>query len=182
MQMDVGLDTGDMLIKLNTPISENETASSLHDRLAGMGAEAILEYLRAYQNIGAEKQDNSLACYAKKLSKQEAQINWHDQADQIDRNVRAFNPVPVAFFELDEMRIRVFEGTALDHQGSEEAGTILKKDKQGLLIKCGEGAFQIESLQLPGSKAMPVHAFINGGKNILNPGDILLSPSRESSK
>jgi methionyl-tRNA formyltransferase len=181
MQMDVGLDTGDMLIKLNTPIETHETASSLHDRLAVLGAEAILEYLREYQNLGHEKQDNSLACYAKKLTKQEAQINWHLTAIQIDKNVRAFNPVPVAFFELDDMRIRVFEGSSIAHKGSETIGTILKKDKSGILIKCGEGAYLIKSLQLPGSKAMPVHAFINGGKDLLNPGDILPSPDQEAS-
>tara|TARA_R110001592_G_scaffold238227_2_gene497801 strand:- start:104924 stop:105874 length:951 start_codon:yes stop_codon:yes gene_type:complete len=181
MQMDVGLDTGDMLIKLKTPISENETASSLHDRLAELGAKAILEYLREYKNLGAKKQDNSLACYAKKLSKQEAQINWHDSARQIDSNVRAYNPVPVAFFELEDMRIRVFEGSFIEHHGPEAPGTILKKDKQGILIKCDEDAYLVENLQLPGSKAMPVHAFINGGKDLLNPGNILHSPTLEAS-
>jgi methionyl-tRNA formyltransferase len=181
MQMDEGLDTGDMLIKLSTAISESETASSLHDRLADLGADAILEYLREHKNLRAEKQDNSLACYAKKLSKQEAHINWCEGGNQITRNVRAFNPAPVAFFELEDMRIRVFEGSFIEHNGSEASGTILKKDKQGILIKCGEGAYLIETLQFPGSKAMPVHAFINGGKNLLNPGDVLQSPAQETS-
>lgn len=180
MQMDVGLDTGDMIIKLSTPIEDKETANSLHDRLAELGSEAILEYLREYKNLGAEKQNNELASYAKKLSKQEAQINWNDSAHQIDRNVRAFNPVPVSFFVLDDMRIRVFEGSLVEHTGVEEAGTILKKDKQGILVKCENGAYQIELLQLPGSKAMPVHAFVNGGKNLLNVGDILQSPVQEN--
>lgn len=179
MQMDIGLDTGDMLIKLSTPISANETASSLHDRLASLGADAILEYLREYKNLGVEKQDNTLACYAKKLSKQEAQINWHDDAKQIARNVRAFNPVPVAFFELEGMRIRVFEGSFVKNNSLEAVGTILKKDKEGILIKCTEDAYLIKTLQFPGSKAMPVHAFINGGKSILSPGDILQAPAQE---
>lgn len=177
MQMDVGLDTGDMLIKLCTPIAEDETANSLHDRLADLGADAILEYLREYPNLAPEKQDNSLACYAKKLSKQEAQINWHESAQQIDKNVRAFNPVPVAFFEIEDMRIRVFAGEVTNVSDAAPAGTVLSKDKHGILVQCSEDAYLIKVLQLPGSKAMPVDAFINGGKNLLNPGDILLSPS-----
>ncbi len=182
MQMDVGLDTGDMLIKLCTAIEADETASSLHDRLADLGADAILEYLREYKNLAPEKQNNALACYAKKLSKQEAQINWHEIATQIDKNVRAFNPVPIAFFELEDMRIRVFEGAHIEHIGPEEAGTILRKDKHGILVKCGEDAYLIKVLQLPGSKAMPVDAFVNGGKNLLNPDDKLLPPAQEASK
>ena len=162
MQMDAGLDTGDMLIKLSIPIEAEETASSLHDRLADLGADAILEYLREYKNLTPKTQDNDLACYAKKLNKKEAQINWHETAHQISKNIRAFNPVPVAFFELEGMRIRVF-------------------DKHGILVKCGEQAYLIKTLQLPGSKAMPVAAFVNGGKNILNTGDVLLSPAQETS-
>lgn len=182
MQMDVGLDTGDMLIKLSTAINADETASSLHDRLAELGADAILEYLREYKNLTPEKQNNTLACYAKKLSKQEAQVNWHEIAIQIDKNVRAFNPVPVAFFELEEMRIRIFEGACVQYDGPEKPGTILRKDKQGILVKCGEDAYLIKTLQLPGSKAMPVEAFVNGGKNLLIPDDVLLSPTQDASK
>ena len=179
MQMDEGLDTGDMLIKLNTPISSTETASKLHDHLAGLGCEAILTYLQEYKNLNAEKQDDALACYAKKLTKQEAQINWQNSANQIDKNVRAFNPVPVAFFEFEGQRIRVFEGELVDQNGPEAVGTILNKDKHGILIKCGQGAYLIKNLQLPGSKAMPVHAFVNGGKNMLNTGDVLSSPDQD---
>ncbi len=181
MQMDEGLDTGDMLMKLSTPISATETAGSLHERLAELGSEAILAYLKEHQNLGAEKQNNALACYAKKLSKQEALINWQDPANQIDKNVRAFNPTPVAFFELDDMRVRVFEGALVDHNGAEQTGTILKKDKHGILVKCSEGAYLIKILQFPGSKAMPVQAFVNGGKNLLNPGDVLNSPEQGTS-
>ena len=179
MQMDEGLDTGDMLIKLSTPISNTETANSLHDRLAELGSEAILTYLQEYKNLSPQKQDGDQSCYAKKLSKQEAQINWHTSANQIDKNVRAFNPVPVAFFELDDKRVRVFEGCLIDHNGNEASGTILQKDKHGILVKCGQGAYLIKKLQLPGSKAMPVDAFVNGGKDLLNPGEVLISPDQD---
>lgn len=180
MQMDEGLDTGDMLLTLHTEIKNTDNAASLHDRLATLGAEAILEYLNNRENLIPEKQDNSQTCYAKKLSKQEAQINWHETAIQISRNIRAFNPVPVAFLMLEEMRIRVFEGSFVEHEGKESPGTIIDKSKKGILVKCAKDAFLITTLQLPGSKAMPVHAFINGGKDILTPGDQLVSPNQEN--
>ena len=101
----------------------------------------LIGYLQEYKNSSAEKQNNKLTCDAKKLSKQEAQINWHDSANQIDKNVRAFNPVPVAFFQLEEQRVRIFEGDLIDHNGTEPACMILNKDKHGILVKCGEGAF-----------------------------------------
>ena len=183
MQMDEGLDTGDMLLKRAIPIQTHETAASLHDRLAELGAQCILAYLEQGTHLLGEKQNDAQACYAKKLSKQEAQINWLDSAQQIERNVRAFNPVPVAFFEADSQRIRVFEAEAIEHTGSEAPGRILRKDKQGILIKCAKDALLIQHLQLPGAKAMPVQAFINGGKNLLNAGDMLISetdtPSRQ---
>lgn len=179
MKMDIGLDTGDMLLKVPTPIDQNINAGALHDTLADLGAQAILDYLAQRESLTPEKQDDSQACYAKKLSKKEAQINWQESAEQIAKNVRAFNPVPVAFFELDELRVRVFEGLRLSHDGSEPAGTILEKTKQGILVKCAKDAYQIKKLQFPGSKAMPVEAFINGGKNLLNKGDLLLSPAQE---
>lgn len=177
MQMDVGLDTGDMLLKLSTPIDSKETGQSLHDRLADLGANAILSYLQQIDSLKPEQQDSNLACYAKKLSKQEAQINWHQSATEIDRTVRAFNPVPVAFFELDDLKIRVFDGRAVETNSQAQTGTILSKDKEGITVKCGKNAYRIENLQFPGSKAMPVSAFINGGKPILNPGDVLISPT-----
>lgn len=179
MQMDEGLDTGDMLLKLRTTIEATETAGKLHDRLAGLGAQAILRYLAERESLAPEKQDDQLSCYAKKLSKQEALINWHETAVQLDKNIRAFNPVPVSFFQLDDLRIRVFEGEALDYSGPEAVGTILEKNKQGILVKCSEGAYRITHLQLPGSKAMPVQAFVNGGKDLLNPGEQLSSPGQE---
>lgn len=177
MQMDAGLDTGAMLIKRSLPIQTHETAGSLHDRLATLGAEAILDYLDQRTSLKAEKQDDERACYARKLSKQEAQINWQESARQIERNVLAFNPVPVAFFELDEQRIRVFDALAVRDASQHPAGRILHKDKNGILVKCAEDALLIKTLQLPGAKAMPVQDFINGGKNLLNEGELLSSPS-----
>lgn len=178
MQMDEGLDTGDMLLKLSTEITDGDTGGSLHDRLAQQGAEAILKYLSERETLTAEPQDNSLANYAHKLSKQEACINWHDSAEQICRNIRAFNPWPVSFFEFIDpkgkvQRARIFEARQQESDKAKAPGTILEKSKNGILIQCGEGAMSVQVLQLPGAKAIDVQSFVNGGKEILNAGDCL---------
>ena len=175
MQMDKGLDTGDMLIKHALPITDLDTGGDLHDKLADLGAKCILEYLeqRKVGPLTREPQDNSHANYAHKLSKQEAEINWQDSADQICLNVRAFNPWPVTFLKTNETRIRIFEAEKVECQGTEKPGTILDKQKTGIVIKCGENAIRILKLQLPGAKAMDVQAFVNGGKAILEKYDCL---------
>ena len=178
MQMDEGLDTGDMLLKLCTKIDDDETGGSLHDRLADQGAEAILKYLSERETLSAEAQDNSLANYAHKLSKQEACINWQDSAEQISRNIRAFNPWPVSFLEFVDQkktvqRARIFEAIQQVSDNKKAPGTILEKSKHGILIQCGEGAISVQKLQLPGAKAIDVQSFVNGGKEILNAGDCL---------
>ncbi|KZZ09336.1 methionyl-tRNA formyltransferase, partial [Oleiphilus sp. HI0078] len=127
MQMDVGLDTGDMLLKLKTDITDQDTGGSLHDRLAEQGASAILQYLEQRETLAAEPQDNELANYAHKLSKQEACINWQDSAQQICRNIRAFNPWPVSFLEfLDAkgkvQRVRIFEASEVETNDDRVAG------------------------------------------------------------
>jgi methionyl-tRNA formyltransferase len=175
MQMDKGLDTGDMLFKVETPISAHETGGSLHDTLATLGSNAILHFLSEFKNkpFKAEKQDNAFANYAHKLSKQEATIDWQDNAIQICRTIRAFNPWPVAFLETNKSRIRIFEAVPFDYEGPEAPATVLEKNKHGVVVRCGQGAIRILKLQLPGSKAMDVHAFVNGGKAILSVGDNL---------
>lgn len=177
MQMDVGLDTGDMILEESTAITETDTGGSLHDRLADIGAKAILKYLALPdgQKQSAQKQNNELANYARKLSKQEAEINWSESAEQICLNIRAFNPWPVTYFKDQEARIRVFEAEHVPYTGTQETGSILEKNKTGILVKCGKDALRILKLQLPGSKAMDVQAFVNGGKAILNQGQILSS-------
>ncbi len=181
MQMDIGLDTGDMLIKLETDIKDEDTGGTLHDRLAGLGAEAILRYLDQLKSDtlpSPEKQDNDLANYAHKLSKQEAMIDWTQSAEQIQRSIKAFNPWPVCYFEaLDTkqqtMRVRVFEATLQSGSSNAAPGTIIEKSKNGLVIQCGDQALNIRNLQLPGSKAMDVKDFVNGGKPLLNEGECL---------
>jgi methionyl-tRNA formyltransferase len=178
MQMDEGLDTGNMLLKSSVEIYPVDTGGSLHDRLAMTGANAILEYLQQLKrtiqagkrpDIG-EPQDNTLACYAKKLSKQEALIDWQQDAPQICRTIRAFNPWPVTFLIQNGERIRIYEAEPADSATNACAGTVIEKSKQGIVIACGAGAIRILKLQLPGAKAIDAQAFFNGGKAILNTG------------
>lgn len=170
MQMDEGLDTGDMLLKLSTEISPEDTGGSLHDRLAELGAEAILSYLQSQADeISATKQDDSQANYAHKLSKQEALLDFNKSAAELAREVRAFNPWPVSYLEQDGKRIRVFE--AQIEQGKQaNAGTVLEKSALGVLVACGEQALRITRLQLPGGKQISAQDFFNGGQALLAEG------------
>jgi methionyl-tRNA formyltransferase len=178
MQMDEGLDTGNMLMKVCTPITENDTGGSLHDKLSVIGSTTILSYLDSIKDKKTEQgevQDNSLANYAHKLHKQEAAIDWTDDAHQICLTIRAFNPTPVAFLTLNNERIRIFEAEIVRDATDSEPGIVLEKNKQGIVVSCGKLAIRILKLQLAGGKAITAQSFFNGGKNILNVGDNLLA-------
>jgi methionyl-tRNA formyltransferase len=166
MQMDEGLDTGDMLYKLTTPIASDDTAETLHDRLAALGAQAITEALHALQagTLHGEKQDDSLACYAKKLHKEEAQIDWHKPAGEIARQVAAFNPWPVAQSRNGEEVLRIWNAEALDEQNSRTPGSVLHGGKQGIDVACGEGVLRITRLQRPGGKPQSAAEYLNAHK------------------
>lgn len=162
MKMAAGLDTGDMMYKTICPIEATDTSASLQDRLARQGAEAIVavleseEKLKHYLDI-REVQDESLTVYAHKLSKAEAKIDWSLDAVSIDRNIRAFNPWPVAFIPLDESNnLRVW-GSMLSEQNAagKAPGAILSLDGLGVHVACGnEKAVCLTSLQWPGGKAL----------------------------
>ena len=157
MQMDAGLDTGAMLATLSCPIGEATTAATLHDTLAGLGPPLLLDVLgdiHARQS-SAQQQDDSQATYAHKMSKAEAEIDWTLTAKELDRRIRAFNPFPVCFSTLDQQRVRIWQAHPLDNGASAAApGTILAAGEEGILVSCGDGQLAIESLQLPGGKAL----------------------------
>ncbi len=166
MQMDVGLDTGDMLYKLVTPITADDTAQTLHDRLAELGAKAIVEALDQLQagTISAEKQDDSQANYAKKLYKEEAQIDWRKPASEIARQVAAFNPWPVAQSQNGDETLRIWNALAIDEQSTQPPGSVVRADKQGIDIACGEGQLRITRLQRPGGKPQSAAEYLNAHK------------------
>lgn len=163
MQMDEGLDTGDMLLKSFTPISNEDTGGSLHDRLAEMGA---TDAVTALDMISAgehkpEKQNDAEANYAHKLSKEEAQVDWNQSAEQLHNLIRAFNPWPVCHTQLDGDKIRLWQAKVLDETSSQLPGTIIAASKNSLDVACGEGVLRLEEIQLSGGKRLPVSAILN---------------------
>jgi methionyl-tRNA formyltransferase len=160
MQMDVGLDTGDMLLRKSCAIEANDNATTLHDKLADIGASSILDALRLLQaqQLQPAKQNDADASYAAKLLKPEAQIDWRQDAQIIERTIRAFNPFPVCQSNLQGITIKVWQASLFERQG--EPGTVLVVSKQGIVVACGKGALCLEVLQRPGSKAQPVTQFL----------------------
>ena len=162
MKMAAGLDTGDMMYKTLCPIEATDTSASLHDKLALQGAQATVAVLASEEHLQRylatrEVQDEALTVYAHKLSKAEAQIDWSQSAVQIDRNIRAFNPWPVAFIALDDSNnLRVWGSVRSEQSAEQKApGSILAIDKQGVHVACGDGqAVCLTSLQWPGAKPL----------------------------
>ncbi|MGP9832100.1 methionyl-tRNA formyltransferase [Marinobacter sp. NSM] len=175
MQMDEGLDTGDMLLKTSTPIHADDTGGSLHDRLADMGGKAIVEALVQLANseLAPDPQNDADANYAHKLSKEEGHIDWSRSAIEIERLIRAFNPWPGTFTDLGEQRIRLHQASALDQSSDKLPGTVISREREGVEVACGTGTLKVTSVQLPGSKAQSITDLINGGKQVLLPGQEL---------
>ena len=165
MQMEAGLDTGPMLCKVSTPISAEDTAGSLHDRLAELGAQAMAAAIGPLVRgeLRGEKQDDSLATYAHKLNKDEARIDWQQPATELDRQIRAFNPWPISHAQLNGETVKVL--SAVPEQASGPAGTILSANKDGLTVACGEGALRLTRLQMPGGKALAFADLFNSRRD-----------------
>ncbi|MDR9437074.1 MAG: methionyl-tRNA formyltransferase [Thiohalophilus sp.] len=170
MQMDAGLDTGDMLFKLPCPIDPHDTGGSLHDKLAKLGGEAIVQALTNLENLTPQPQDDSQATYARKLNKAEARIDWHKPADQLAREVRAFNPWPVSHTLLDAQPLRVWQAEAQPQAPDATPGTVLSTDVDGIAVACGEGSLLLQQIQPAGSKAMSAAAFLHGRPGRIAPG------------
>ena len=183
MQMDVGLDTGDMLIKVSCPILASDTGASLHDRLATIGSPALLTALGQLQTASANAipQDDSQSNYAPKLSKEEAALNWKLPAEELARKVRAFNPVPVAYTKLtgsgDDARIRVWSASASTATTNARLGSITKISPEGIWVACASGQLILEVLQLPGKKALRVEELLRGHPDFYQLGQQLELPA-----
>ncbi len=168
MQMDSGLDTGDMLFTSRINIDDRETSESLFKRLMEIGPLALITALEKLSTEGltAISQDDTQANYAKKISKSDAAINWQSTAQDIDRKIRAFTPWPGAYIEHNGDKIKVVASISqrTDIKTS-QIGTIINADKDGLLVACQQGAILITSLQIPGKKMMPVALQLNNYKD-----------------
>ena len=172
MQMEAGLDTGPMLRKVSTPISPEDNAASLHDRLALLGAQAMAEAIGALAQgeLTAQVQDDTLATYAHKLNKEEARINWQRPAVELERQVRAFYPWPVSHASLHGEPLKVLNACLVEGAGS--PGTILHAGKQGLTVACGNGALSLTRIQLPGGKPLAFADLLNSRQEQFAPGQV----------
>ncbi|WP_088212867.1 methionyl-tRNA formyltransferase [Shewanella sp. Shew256] len=163
MQMDVGLDTGDMLLKTYLPIEDDDTSATLYEKLALQGPDALLQALEGLANgtLTAEKQDEALANYAEKLSKEEARLDWSKSATQLWQEVRAFNPWPVSYFEHQDNTIKVWQTQVSTTSTNAAPGTIISASKKGIEIATGDGVLTLLSMQLPGKKTLSVADILN---------------------
>jgi len=162
MLMDVGLDTGDMLIKRSLAIGPDETAGQLHDRLAPLGREALEETLRRLCSgtLVAEKQDDRQSCYAAMMKKDDGRVDWTLPARQIHNLVRGLDPWPGAYTCLNGETLKIAATTVENGQGP--AGTLVGASAQGVDVACGEGVLRIGELQLPGKRRMAASDFLRG--------------------
>ena len=174
MQMDKGMDTGAMLKEIACPIN-NDTSGSLNLRLSEIAAPPLLETIDniANSNIISTPQDENLATYAPKISKIDAKINWNKPAIEIDCQIRAFNPWPITYTEVDDTVIRIYKATIIPEEHNKKPGTILSLDKKGILVATGKDALLIEQIQFPGAKALSVADWLLAARNQLYVGLIL---------
>lgn len=169
MQMEAGLDTGPMLLKAETPIAPEETARSLHDRLATQGAALIVEALGRLTELVPEPQEESAATYAAKIGKAEARLDWNRPAAALARDVRAFNPFPGANTLCRGEPLKIWQADPCTGLG--EPGTVLVAGPEGIVVACGEGALRLREVQPAGGKRLPVGRFLQG--HPLVPGERL---------
>lgn len=173
MRMEAGLDTGPMLLKTHTPISPEDTGGSLHDRLAQLGSRALVEAIEALAagTLEEEVQDDTLATYAHKLDKRAAIIDWQRPAIELDQQIRAFNPWPLAHARWQGQPLKIWAAQPVSATG--EPGQVLECNKSGLVVACGEGALRLVRLQLPGGKPLGFSDLYNARRDQFAPGLIL---------
>ena len=166
MHMDEGLDTGDVLLQRSVDIAPDDTGGSLHDRLAQIAPEALLEALRrlAAGNAPRIPQDNARATHAPKLKREHGQIDWSESAEAIERKIRAYNPWPGAFMKVSSQNLKIFSASVVDLNG--QPGQILRSDKE-LIVATGKGALSLAEVQHEGKRRMMAAEFLRGHRALL---------------
>lgn len=164
MQMDAGVDTGDMILKTVVPITDEETGGSLHDKLMVAGAKLCVETLRKLEDHTAvfEKQDDSLSNYVTILDKTIGNIDWNMPAIQIERLIRGLNPWPSAYTKMNQKTLKIWKAKVIDREADGEVGTIVEVAKDSIHVRTGKGILAITELQLEGKKRMPAEDFLRG--------------------
>jgi len=173
MQMEAGLDTGPVLLEVRTPITPEDTGGSLHDRLAGLGAQALVQALADLESLQnkALSQPEVGITYAHKLTKEEAQLDWNKSAAELALQVRAFNPWPVSWVPRPEGPMRVWAATAAN--GTGQPGSVLAVSAAGIEVACGQGSLLLTQIQLPGKKSLPVADLLRGHADLFHAGQTL---------
>ena len=166
MKMNEGLDTGDIMLVKKCMISNHETAKTLHDTLSNIGANAILETLNMFPTLKARSQQNNDATYAEKVTKDEAQIDWHQSAEQISRAIRAFNPRPIAYTnamakQFKNRVLRIIEAEVVNRQTTNSPGEVIKYDKDICHVATSNGVINLKKVQLSGKKEVSIKDFNN---------------------
>ena len=172
MQMDEGLDTGDMLLKTEVPITAEETGESLHDKLAKAGAALCVETLAKLQegSIVPKKQGESPTAYAKMLDKKLGNIDWTKSAVEIERLVRGLNSWPSAYTYWNKKVVKIWKASVTDENSNGQVGTVVKVEKDGFYVQTGNGLLKVLELQIPGKKRMDAGAFLRG--YTIEPGEV----------
>ncbi len=164
MLMDVGLDTGDMLLKNTVEITEKMTAGELYEILKETGAPLLIETLKKLYNneVIPEKQNDDLSCYAHMLNRDMANIDWNKSAQEVHNFIRGLNPFPIAYSYYEDKMMKVLESEVLTEKSTKTPGTILKVDKKGMRISTKDGILLAKKIQFPNKKAMKVSEYIKG--------------------
>lgn len=173
MQMDQGLDTGPVLLQRHYELKSDETSQTLHDILAKLGAKALIETLDLLheKKITATPQDNTLATYAEKISKEEALIDWIQPAAELEREIRAFNPWPVAYTSWHGQNLRIWSAKMIAENHTVSPRTIVQASTEGIDIATGKGVLRLLSVQLPGGKVLSIADFYNARRKELIVGE-----------
>lgn len=175
MQMNAGLDTGDMLLKISCAIDTQDTTATLHDKLLALGGPALQTVLQKIHaaTIQPQKQNDEDACYAAKITKAETRLDWTLPAVVLERKIRAFNPVPAVYFDLEGNSIRVLESAVIEKSSTTAPGTIVACSQDGIDIATATNILRLQKLQLPGKKIMTAGEIFNGHRKIFSPGYFL---------
>lgn len=172
MQLDKGCDTGPVFQQQSCPIHPTDTSETVLHTLSLLGAKALIETLDQIEHgtAVATPQDHSQATYAHKIEKQQGNIDWTQSAQHIDQAIRAYQPWPTAYTHINTDRLNILEATPTAQSGKEKPGTVLSVNKQGVLVSTGKGTLNIQTIQLPGKKPMPISAVLNGRPDFFKVG------------
>ncbi len=166
MLMDVGLDTGDMLLKEEVEITKNMTAGELHDILSEVGSELLINTINKIEDktIVRVEQDHSISTYAPLLKKETSLINWNESAKNVHNMVRGLNPDQIAYFIYDDKNVKVYKTTYNNDVCKHEPGTVIRADKTGIYVVTSDGIIIIKELQMPGKNKMSIEDYLRGNK------------------